>query len=373
MEKKMFVIHATINFSGGVGTVIKNLIEFQLEAGYEVGIAYIEANEFAAREFSKQFSKKIKLFPVKRLSFKGSNLLVGIPISRIFNRIKKMYPNKNIVIHAHNPASCGLFSRNKGVPLVCTIHGINSNKSFFTNKITQLILNKMKMEKNKIIAVSEDTAKKYNRQINDNYIYTVTNGVKISHKEDLITKKNDYFTIGYASYLDDLKGWKCIFEAYMLLSKEHKKRIRLILAGDGPENEIKMLEQLITENNLESKVSYLGHVKNAGDVIIPKFDIFVLPSKNEGVPMSILEAMGHGVPVLATKVGGIPEVIINEKNGFLLERSPKAFAEKIIYLYDNKDKYNAMSMSSKKTFFEKYTNEIMGKKYEEIYMTTFSD
>ena len=77
-------------------------------------------------------------------------------------------------------------------------------------------------------------------------------------------------------------------------------------------------------------------------------DIFVLPSLSEGFPLVILEAMASGLPIIATKVGGLPSIIHENENGFIIEtKNPEQIAEKTIMLLDNKKLRNHISKNNK--------------------------
>ena len=93
--------------------------------------------------------------------------------------------------------------------------------------------------------------------------------------------------------------------------------VRFYFAGDGEINQVK---QIISEYELEEVVDVLGWV-NSEQIsdLLKKVDFLVLPSyNNEGLPMAILESMNHGLPIISTYVGGIPEVITNNDNGYLI-------------------------------------------------------
>ena len=93
--------------------------------------------------------------------------------------------------------------------------------------------------------------------------------------------------------------------------------LHLILGGDGDE---KGVQRLVTSHSLEDRVDILGWV--SGERQIAAFahaDIYALPSYNEGFPGSILEALAMGLPIVATPVGGVPELVVHGQNGFLVE------------------------------------------------------
>ena len=112
------------------------------------------------------------------------------------------------------------------------------------------------------------------------------------------------------------KGAFDLIRAFAALPAEQKDRSHLILAGDG---EIEQGRQLVESLNLKEHITFLGWVNlEQRDALLTKADVFVLPSYNEGLPMALLEAMGWGLPVITTPVGGIPEVVNSGENGLLI-------------------------------------------------------
>ncbi|MDX1695797.1 MAG: glycosyltransferase family 4 protein, partial [Ketobacteraceae bacterium] len=97
-----------------------------------------------------------------------------------------------------------------------------------------------------------------------------------------------------------------------------------VIAGDGPQAE--EVQQAISRKHLQDKIICLGFISNM-DQLLPAVDVVMLTSVTEGVPMTMLEAMASGVPVVAAAVGGIPGVIQDASNGLLVHsRRPEDFA-----------------------------------------------
>lgn len=120
---------------------------------------------------------------------------------------------------------------------------------------------------------------------------------------------------------------------------------RLILLGSGPlENHIK---SLVMEKKLSGNVQFMGNVSNVSD-FLSVADIFLFPSKFEGAPMALIEAMASGLPIVASNRGGIPDMIENKKNGFLCELNVTDFYLKIDFLLKNSEVANEMKKNNKK-------------------------
>jgi glycosyltransferase involved in cell wall biosynthesis len=117
--------------------------------------------------------------------------------------------------------------------------------------------------------------------------------------------------------LSSEKGHADLIRAFHLLRQKPTGPVHLVLVGDGPERSrlVRLCEQL----ELKGGVRLVGH---QGDVqpYYAMADLFVLPSHSEGSPNVLLEAMSAGVPVIATAVGGVPELLSDERNALLVKR-----------------------------------------------------
>ncbi|GHT87066.1 hypothetical protein FACS1894137_13610 [Spirochaetia bacterium] len=123
-----------------------------------------------------------------------------------------------------------------------------------------------------------------------------------------------------------------------------------------------------TVQNNQENIFCLGNIPNAGKY--NQFaDLFMLPSNYEGLPIVILEAMSFGKPIVASNVGGISEIVINDENGYTVENTAIAFAEKIKYILENEDIYTKFSENSLKRFNKDLTVEKMLQGYLEIYQS----
>jgi len=126
------------------------------------------------------------------------------------------------------------------------------------------------------------------------------------------------------------KGLEYLIEAASLLPKEN---CQFMIIGDGPER--KKLEQKISKYQLENKVFLLGRIKEAYKYL-KAFDVFVLPSLKEGFPWAVLEAMAAELPIIATSVGAVPEIIENKKSGLVVKPgNTQELAESIKMLVNN--------------------------------------
>lgn len=113
-------------------------------------------------------------------------------------------------------------------------------------------------------------------------------------------------------------------------------------------------------------VFFMGNLSNAG-AYNEFVDLFILTSNYEGLPMTIIEAMALGKPVVASNVGGISEIVINGENGYTVENVPGLFIEKIKYILENRDVYALFSQNSERIYIEKLTVDKMVNGYLKLY------
>lgn len=150
--------------------------------------------------------------------------------------------------------------------------------------------------------------------------------------------------LGVIANLYATKGLNYLVEAVHLLKRKNDN-ITLAIVGEGQER--KKLEQQIAKYGLKENVWLLGRLPNVSQYL-KTFDIFVLASVKEGFPFVILEAMSAGLPIIATTVGAIPEILENEKSALLVEpKNPQALAQAITKLLDNPEKQKNLAQSAK--------------------------
>ncbi len=112
------------------------------------------------------------------------------------------------------------------------------------------------------------------------------------------------------------KGSFELIRAFAELPESDRENTELVLAGNG---DLEIANQLIADLGMQNKITILAWITpEQRDELLAGADAFILPSYNEGLPMSMLESMAWGLPVIVTPVGGIPEVIIHQQNGLLV-------------------------------------------------------
>ena len=245
---------------------------------------------------------------------------------KVYKALRKLKPD---IIHCHNLQAhffgsiCAILMPKTQV--VLTKHGQHIPSTGFTS-----VLNKLTLQNSKIIGVSADITHAMQKWItkNSHPIEYIANGISLvpyqnqklkeEAKKALGIEQNS-FCIGIVARLSEPKDHLLLIDAIAFLSQTYPN-IKLVIAGDGPLR--KKIEAYIADNQYQHLITMLGERKDIAN-ILNALDIFSLTSSSEGIPMTILEAMAASLPVIATDVGGIPQVVIDEETGFLVENKDK--------------------------------------------------
>lgn len=210
-----------------------------------------------------------------------------------------------------------------------------------------------------------------NRSLNDTSV--IINGIDDLTKEQLkevaeIRKEGEAsefkFRLCCTGTINTRKGHRYIIEALHGLPSELLKMVHVDFMGDGGERPV--LESLVKHWGLEEHVTFYGLVPNVEVYrYLAKNNIYILMSQNEGLPISIIEAMRAGLPIISTKVSGIPELINIGENGFLLNPNSKELMDLLLDL-PNID-WIKMGNNSRKRFEKEFTFERMEKEFCDMF------
>jgi len=225
-----------------------------------------------------------------------------------------------------------------------------------------------------VIAVSEDLkAFLMSKKFKESIIRVIHNGIIANEvkpyrearyvKEELNIYDNA-IVIGTMGRMVRIKGHKYFLEGAKEILKKNENVV-FIIAGDGPlMNEV---EKDVNYLGISKKVKLLGFRNDAYD-IINICDIFALTSLHEGIPMVLLEAMYLGKAIVATRVGGIPEIISDHRNGLLIPAmDSKKFAAACLELIENRALREKIAANAKRDIETKYKNDHVVDKVEKLY------
>lgn len=197
----------------------------------------------------------------------------------------------------------------------------------------------------------------------DNRIPVVFNGIDLSRcivKESYARK--DTFTVLHIGRFMDVKNHELLLRSFARFKGQHSDA-RLQLLGDGELKENMM--QLAGQLNITDAVEFAGLQSNVYPWL-HNADVFILPSKFEGMPMTLIEAMGTGLPIIASNVGGIPDMLSSQKEALLIEPKEEKIIEALEMVYSDAKKReywgrNALQRSSL------FSSQATARKYLQLY------
>jgi glycosyltransferase involved in cell wall biosynthesis len=253
--------------------------------------------------------KGLKIAKVKKY-----NLPVASIYSFSSNGQKMLRKRKMDVIHAHSLPSPGYLGmklkESKGVPLVLTLHGaeinVLSNRPAF-KQINEMVLSKT----DRVVCVSKPLVKR-TREIFGIKADYIPNGVDTTRFSPQETEKD--IDVIFVGMFREEKGLDVLMKA---LDGMGKKRPKTMLVGRGPQTQ--SIREMIKKMGLKKDVSIQGFVRNEKlPQLLNRARVLVLPSRSEGLSLSLLEGMACGVVPVVTDVGGNPTVVRNGKEGVVV-------------------------------------------------------
>ncbi|MBD3304739.1 glycosyltransferase [candidate division KSB3 bacterium] len=304
---------------------------------------------------------------------------------RLIDRLAHLIQHDQIeVIHAHHysPYFYGLLAScytrlrrwGKAPKIVFTEHGRlyperKHRKRMLCNPLFSLLTDE-------IVTISEST--KASLATYENFpahrISVVYNGIDLhdfSHPIDRASKKqtlgipSQVQVIGIVARLDPIKNHRMLLRAFVLVLQQRPETY-LLIVGDGPE--AASLKSLATDLQIAAKAKFLGSRTDVPD-LLQVFDVFALSSLSEGTSVTLLEAMGAGIPIVATRVGGNPEVIGEEQEcGYLVpSEDDEAMATKLLQLLRDEGLRQTMGQAGQQRVKAMFSLEKMVQTYTDVY------
>jgi glycosyltransferase involved in cell wall biosynthesis len=344
--------------AGGAESLLKNIVlQMRKNRKMQMEICVLYSNEI--------FKKEIKN---KGISIWDLGLKFKYDLRGIIKLISLINRGKYNIVHVHLfPANlfvalASLFLP-KNIKYIFSEHSVyNRRRSFKLFKILDAYIYSRYY---KIICVSKQVQitliewlPKLKRKI-----IVISNAVTVP---DLLNwspiKKYDILFVGR---LTKAKGVDILLRAINILKEKYQKEIKAAIVGEGYLEE--ELKELVEELGIDEEVEFLG-VRRDIEKLMKSTQIFVLPSRWEGLPLTILEAMGSGAGIIAAKVGGIPEVIEHEKEGILISpENPTTLARAITELLKDRELRVKLGINAYQKVKEKYSIEVYTKDLLELY------
>lgn len=317
---------------GGMEIASYNIAKHLAENGHSIHII--------TSSYSKHPLNKDK-FVVHPVNMMGTKI-----IGPFFDQIKILPVIKEInpeIIHAQGISTSGIsgftaFLIKKLLKIPYVVYGRGSD--IYPFKMEKILVRAILNNADSVIALTEYMRKEM-QKISNKEILVIPNGIDMDRsnnlspnfKESADTKKKIMIFVGN---LRPEKGLSYLIEAMDYITRNNIN-IHLLLVGEGSQRE--NLEKLVDKLNINDKVTFSGKATTEEvTVYLKNSDVFVLPSLHEGFPNVLLEAMASGLPIVATDVNGVNEIVEDRKNGFLVRpKNSKEIAEKILLLLDDED------------------------------------
>lgn len=357
----------------GIGYHVYNLSKKLMERGHKItlitrgSLCKIETSNFEGIEIIKVFYAPI--YPL-HVSIHGF----------FVNRVLKSKEGKFDIIHVHTPLSPIIKT---SLPVVNTIHSsitedvrhmekVNLN-SIIMKLIAKLISYRLikKLIKNSTLTttVSNSLIQELKNDYQFDNAHIVSNGVDHKNFLPLYEKTRDNYIL-YVGRLSYRKGLFDLIDVAKHTIKKH--RIKFIIVGKGEWETI--LKREVKKYKLENDIIFMGHVDHNELIrLYQHANMFVMPSRYETGPLTVLEAMSCGKPVIATSVGIVPEVIENMKNGIIVQpNSPNDITKSIDMLLEDEQLKEKIGANARTTVEKRYTWDIVADNVEKCYHTAIS-
>ncbi len=354
MERKIKVLQVIDSLeTGGAEKIVYDLAVNLDPLGYDVSICSLEDERetfLAERLMEKGFS----------IHFLGRK--EGFDLS-LPSGIRRIIREKSIdIVHCHiggelygHAGTVGTRAR-----VLTTLHGIFP----YSLKQRALIWLCSIFKKNYKVAVSKELQKLYNCHT------LIYNGVDTGSPPPAADgigefhRSSDDIVVAITGRLSQVKNHRNFLDAASIVSSRNEK-VKFVVVGDGPLQ--RDLERYCESKGISERTVFTGYRKDI-ESIMNQIDISVLSSDSEGLPMVVLESMAASKPVVATAVGGIPELVIDDVTGILVEpRDPAALASAIERLAGDGPLRERMGRAARKRIEDNFSTSIMIDKYRLVY------
>ena len=224
----------------------------------------------------------------------------------------------------------------------------------------------------RLVPVSEDLARhaRVEQGAPQRKVELIYNGIdlqafELAAEQASLGQRDPRPTAVMVARLAPVKDFDTLFQAAAVV-RQRQPEFRLRLLGDGPLRA--ELEGTAERMGLKDCIELLGNRRDVPQQLAAA-DVFILSSHSEGLSIAVLEAMATGLPVVATAVGGNPEVVADGETGFLVpERSPQIMAEKIVWLLEHADQAREMGRAGRRRVAERFDIRGTVREYQRLYL-----
>ena len=253
-------------------------------------------------------------------------------------------------------------------------HGRDISDPTGSNKKYQFLRRVMSCFVHKIVSVSDDLHQWLMTDvgIKQSKCQLIRNGVNteaynLKQRQGSDDTENSTIVFGHVARLQSIKNQQGLIEAYFQAASENddfRRNTKLVIVGTGALEE--SLKKYVSMHEDAGDVEFWGERHDMPEVY-KAFDVFVMASHAEGIPMTMLEAMSSGLPVLSTAVGGIPEITTAEFADLVSPRSVDDLAKGFATLYEKRASFESMGLKARENVIDSFSQEKMVKDYYSLY------
>jgi glycosyltransferase involved in cell wall biosynthesis len=371
-DQPLRILHAVRTPVGGIFRHILDLANGQVDRGHQVGIIADsltggERAKAALAEIAPRLKLGVHRLAIRREPF-PTDVLVWARFKRLIRRLK---PD---VLHGHG-AKAGAFirlkSRSKETIRVYTPHGgslhypLNTFKGALYGVLERTLMNSTDL----FLFESAFARDTYQRMIGipKGLVRCVFNGVT-ANEFDPVVKAADATDVVYVGEFRHIKGADLLIDAVARLRADGKP-VTLTLAGDG--EELENLKAQIQKLGLAEAVRFIGHVKARYG--FSKGSVLVVPSRGDSMPYVVIEAAAAGIPMVAAKVGGIPEIFGSHADALFAPNIVGAMADAIEIALEDPEAALARAKSLRERIFLHFSQKAMVEGVLAGYREAFAD
>jgi len=361
-KKILFVGHLPPPY-GGIAIVMKNLLESPLKEEYDlieldisrkkpreklntnILMKIIKFDYFYNFKWYYKLVKVLSTSPIDIVHIQGSNS--AFPRDVVFCVISKLF-RKKVVFHFHGGAYLKFW--------------------MFSWSYAKYFIPPCLLFMDAIIFLSRGLSLPFEGLIKKEKIHVVPHFVNFTRNNNG-KQENSSPVVLFLGRLTREKGIYVLLDAIEKVRLTNKK-IKFVLAGSAETEQAETrLKQLCEIKNSSENIDFAGLIfGEAKKKVLEKSDIFVLPSYTEVFPVAIIEAMAFGLPVIATKVGAIAEIVTQDENGLLIDVSDSdALANSLLLLIENPELRKKMSFNNINKSQALYSPEVVSKKWSALY------
>ena len=352
------ILHATRAPVGGIIRHILDLANGQADRGHHVGIIAdsLTGGERANAALA-EIAPRMKLGVYRVAIRREPSLLDFATWVRFMTMVRRLKPD---VLHGHG-AKAGAFLRMRGGSKdsirVYTPHGgslhypLSTIKGQLYSRLERMLMNNTEL----FLFESAFARDTYQRMIGTPtaLVRTVFNGVAAG-EFDPIMKADDASDVAYVGEFRHIKGADLLIDAVARLRADGKN-VTLTLGGDG--EEMDQLKAQVSRLHLGEAVRFIGHVKARYG--FSKGSLLVVPSRGDSMPYVVIEAAAAGIPMVAAKVGGIPEIFGPDHADALFAPNPGAMADAIESALDDMAAAQARAKALRERIFQHFSQKAM--------------